>query len=244
MSPVTTIEMGAGMGALLLASVHLFGGRFKRLRAIPRNMLLSAGSGVSIAYVFVHLLPEVAAAQEDLGEVVGDSPLRYLDRHAWLVALFGVVTFYGLELAARRSPRADTPDGELVGWVHIGSYGVYNAIVGYLLVERAGESRSTLVLFSGAMALHFLVNDHGLREHHRGLYRRRGRWVVAVAVLAGWWLGTVTDVAEARLGTLIAFLAGGVVMNVFKEELPEDRRSRWGPLLVGAAGYAALLLMF
>lgn len=33
----------------------------------------------------------------------------------------------------------------------------------------------TLLLFALAMALHFVVNDFGLREHHKHLYRRIGR---------------------------------------------------------------------
>ena len=43
------------------------------------------------------------------------------------------------------------------------------------------------------------------------------------------------------IGLLFAFLAGGVVLNVLKEELPEDRQSRFLPFLLGAGGYALLL---
>jgi hypothetical protein len=39
-----------------------------------------------------------------------------------------------------------------------------------------------------AMALHFVVNDHGLREHHKEAYLRRGRWILAAASSSGgWW---------------------------------------------------------
>ncbi len=41
---------------------------------------------------------------------------------------------------------------------------------------------------------------------------------------------------------MFAFLAGGVVLNVLKEELPEDRKSRFSAFAVGSAAYAALLL--
>lgn len=40
-----------------------------------------------------------------------------------------------------------------------------------------------------------------------------------------------------------AFLAGGMILNVLKEELPEERESRFTAFLSGAAGYAALLLL-
>ncbi len=40
---------------------------------------------------------------------------------------------------------------------------------------------------------------------------------------------------------IIAFIGGGVVLNVFKEELPGERRARFLPFAAGAAAYAALL---
>ncbi len=62
-------------------------------------------------------------------------------------------------------------------------------------------------------------------------------------MVVGWALGALTGVTTAVLGMLLAFLAGGVVMNVLKEELPEDRESRWGPFVVATVAYAALLLL-
>ena len=41
---------------------------------------------------------------------------------------------------------------------------------------------------------------------------------------------------------LFAFQAGGVVMNVLKEELPEERESRFWAFALGAALYSAVLL--
>lgn len=43
-------------------------------------------------------------------------------------------------------------------------------------------------------------------------------------------------------GVLVAFIGGGTILNVLKEELPEERRSSFAAFLVGAAAYAAGLL--
>lgn len=209
------------------------------MRSVPRSWLLSAGSGIAVAYVFVHLLPELAEVQERLAEAVAGGWLSYLETHAWIVALVGLGVFYGLELAARRRG----PGSHEVGWIHISSYAIYNGVVGYLLHQRAQTGLTTFVLFAVAMAVHFVVNDHGLREHHAELYEGPGRWIAAGGVLAGWALGTVVSVTEAALGLLIAFLGGGIVMNVLKEELPEDRESRWTAFVGGAAAYTALLVI-
>jgi hypothetical protein len=42
---------------------------------------------------------------------------------------------------------------------------------------------------------------------------------------------------------LLALLAGGVILNVMKEELPEERESRFWASATGSAVYATLLLL-
>ena len=39
------------------------------------------------------------------------------------------------------------------------------------------------------------------------------------------------------------FLAGGVILNVLKEELPEEKKSRFLPFAFGAGVYTVLLLL-
>ncbi|WP_159438441.1 hypothetical protein [Edaphobacillus lindanitolerans] len=39
-----------------------------------------------------------------------------------------------------------------------------------------------------------------------------------------------------------AFLAGGVIMNVMKEELPKERQSSFLAFLIGVVGYTGILL--
>ena len=66
--------------------------------------------------------------------------------------------------------------------------------------------------------------------------------MMAGTVLVGFGLGATTAVPQSTVGFLFAFLAGGVVVNVLKEELPEERQSRFWPLTLGAACYAGLML--
>lgn len=259
----------------MLAAVHIFAGRLRFLRNIPRSRWLSLAGGGSVGYVFVHLLPELGEQQERVGErveaaggVLGGT-LGFFEHHVYLVALLGFVTFYGLERWARlsrereagRGGEADAgrtdvqhepgepPMPPRVFWVHVSSFTLYNALVGYLLLHREGEERGgavaweSLVLFTLAMGLHFLVNDFGLRDHYQHRYQRYGRWLLSGAVLAGWAVGAMTPLHPLVIAVLVAFLAGGVVLNVVKEELPEERESRWWAFALGAAGYAGLLLV-
>jgi hypothetical protein len=57
--------------ALAFALIHLFIGRMHVLSVTPRSRWLSAAGGVAVAYVFLHLLPELAAHQETFAEGLG-----------------------------------------------------------------------------------------------------------------------------------------------------------------------------
>jgi zinc transporter ZupT len=231
------------LGTLLLALVHLFGERMTFLSAIPRSRWLSAAGGVSVAYVFLHLLPELREHQTNINDL---GLLRFLEHHVYIAALSGLVVFYGLERVVREDEQRGRRKGSHqpgVFWLHIGSFSLYNGIIGYLLVHRETEGYRGLIIFLVALALHFIVNDHGLRQEHREAYRHLARWILASAVIGGWAVGVSTSINAAALAILFAFLAGGIVLNVLKEELPEERRSRFGAFLAGAVAYGALLLL-
>ena len=243
-----TVVIASLVPVAVLAAVHRCSGRLRFLEGDPRRVWLSLAGGVSLAYVFVHLLPELADGQRAIAEAAGEG-LAFLDVHVYLVALLGLATFYGLDRLAtesrRRRRKAGKEDSTEVGvfWIHIGSFAVYNALTGYLLLHRLGAGLEALFLFAFAMAVHFVVNDYGLRRDHKGRYRRIGRWVITAGLVLGWVVGALTEIPEATIAVLTAFLAGGIVMNVLKEELPEERQSRFWAFAVGAASYAALLLI-
>jgi zinc transporter ZupT len=92
------------------------------------------------------------------------------------------------------------------------------------------------------MGLHFIVNDYGLRQDHQGDYHKKGRWILAAAIIVGWVIGQGTEIHEAAIAVLFAFLAGGIMLNVLKEELPEERKSRFWAFAAGAIAYSTLLL--
>lgn len=241
------IAIVSGILASVLAVIHLLAKNLRFLHVVPRSRWLSFGSGVSVAYVFVHILPELSEQQTSI-QALMNAQLLFLEHHIYLIALVGVAVFYGLERLAKRSRQQNqaTGDGDVteryVFWIHMASFAVYNALIGYLLLHRESPGWSSLFTFAIAMALHFLVNDFGLRQDHKKSYDHSGRWILAVAIVVGWTIGTATEIHEAAIAVLFAFLAGGIILNVLKEELPEERQSRFGAFALGTISYAALLL--
>ncbi|MBD1937720.1 hypothetical protein [Microcoleus sp. FACHB-68] len=230
-----------------LAIVHLFSGRLRFLDSIPRHRWLSFAGGASVAYVFVHIFPELSEGQQTV-EKTNIFILGFLEHHVYLIALLGFAVFYGLEQLAKVSRRQNLEEGNAdvtsqeVFWLHIGSFAAYNALIGYLVVHREEPGWLSLFFFFMAMALHFLVNDHSLRQHHKSTYDQLGRWVLASAILVGWVMGLAIPIHKPALALLFAFLAGGIILNVIKEELPEQRQSKFWAFALGAVTYAMLLV--
>lgn len=253
--PTDLMLVASLIAALALVLVHLFGPRIRFLSSQPRSRWLSGAGGASVAYVFVQLLPEIADAQRTIERHVRGA-LALLDRHAYVLALFGLAVFYGLErmtltsrakeagMATDRPVRAkDEPVAAGPGAfaLSMGSFAVYNVLLGYVLA-RSERTPLALVLYALAIAFHFLVTDFGLREHHKQRYDAIGRWILAASVGGGVALGWTMEVPEALVVAILAFLAGGIVLNVLKEELPAERRSRFWAFAAGAGAYAAVLL--
>jgi hypothetical protein len=233
---------------LVLAIVHLAAGTTAALGLTWRPRALSAASGVSVAYVFLDLLPDLAE-QQSLIDRTGLFP--GLDRHIYIMALVGLTVSLWVETASRESRRRhrDTGKADQTGTatfsLSIISFMVLNAAIGYAVASPGDQAVEPLWLFAAAMGLHFLANDHSLVEHHGDRYQRIGRWLLVVGLITGWLIGTLPSV-EIRpdlLALVLAYIAGGTIMNILRHELPDtDRSSDVLAFATAAAIYGALLL--
>jgi hypothetical protein len=238
-SKVTT-----GGVALLFATVFVWGGRVHLLGALGVNLrsVMSFCGGMTAAYVFVHLMPELHGARAALVESAS-APLRYEGLAIYYLALVGFLCFYGLEhLRAHLSEAAESEEHQRDFWVHIGGFGVYAALMSYLLVHNLEEAQTAIGLYAAAFAFHFLALDHSLRHEHGEDYQRVGRWLLAAACLLGWALGLAVELPHGVVALLLAFVSGAVIMNSLVMELPKGKDGRFLPFLAGGIVYALLLL--
>ncbi len=265
---------GALLLALLLAALHLAAPRLRRLPLVPEGSTASFAGGTAVAYVFLHLLPEVAAGNEAVGEALSDvlRPTPLLELGIFAVALVGLTVFYGLERLAQRSgsatpavppagraqrpgtgkpalqlaegPRPAEGPSARVYVLHLGAFLVYNALITYTMALRLRTGVLFALLFTLAMGLHFVLTDRSLEEHHPTRFRTRGRWALAAALVAGWALSALfAPTSTLVVAVLTALLAGAVLLNVFKDELPAGRRSSFPWFLTGLVVYSALLAL-
>jgi len=223
--------------AIGFALIHFFSKSMRFADKVPRSKFLSFSAGVAVSYVFVMLLPELKDYQQVLSKELENSPWQYLENHIYIIALVGLVLFYSLERLVKASQKDSQFENTSSGvfWIHMSSFFVYNAIIGYLLVQEE------FTTFFG-LGVHFVTNDWSLRRDHKQIYDQYGRILLTAAILLGWLLGVLTEVNELVLSILQAFIAGGIILNVLKEELPQEQESSIGSFLIGSFGYAFLLL--
>lgn len=233
--PVTATALALG-----LAAVHLLVGEGVDAETGAGRSALSAAGGASVAYVFVLLLPEVSHFVAADPRVSAGS---LSEGAIYGTALVGFVVFYGLEVLVARRPSKQSGVPTTVFWGYIGIFALYSGLIGYLLFHQEVPGALNLLLYAGAMALHFSITDHGMRRHLGAQYDDVGRWVLAGATLVGAAIGWLTLGRPLVITGLFAFVSGGIVLNVIKEELPEPGRGRFLSFVGGALAYAVVVAL-
>jgi hypothetical protein len=248
---------------LALAAFHWLAPRMRKLPGIPERVVTSFSGGFAVSFVFLHMLPGLLENKDTIGEFLAQqiamTPL--VDLGVYCLALFGLTTFMALEFWARAGVRQEA--GENGGtadaasavvqaessrrffYVHLGSFALYNFLITYTLPLRVEAGMGYALIFTLAMALHFIINDRSLEEHHAQLFNQQGRLVLLGALLLGWILAVTTEFDHVlTVALLTAFLGGAILFNVIKEEVPSSESdSSFPAFVVGLALGATLLLV-
>jgi len=238
------------IAVLLLAGVHAGAGVVRRIPLSIQPTVASAAAGISVAWVFLELLPSLTEYQHT---VEGSGILPGLERHVYIAALVGLVIAFWVETASRSSRRENYEAGEeaitdpATFWLSLGGFVIFNASIGYALADPADLAVSPYWIFVIAMGLHFLANDESMVENHGIRYQRYGRWLLIAGLLAGWIIGRVPqyDMDGAGLAVVLAYVAGGMIMNIMRHELPVTSRTvNAAAFALGAFVFGVLVLIF
>lgn len=231
--------------ALILASAHLFGSWSSRSEASKkfweRRSWISAAAGISVAYVFIDLLPELGAQQRIFAESESTAAMLFAEDRIYILALASFIVFYGLDRIVLPK-RAGSGGEETAYRIRLAGFTAYTGMIGYLLVERAERGWFALTAYTFAMAVHFLIIGRSLAEEH-GLDRQTpSRVLLAASALGGCLLSATIPFSDTAFARLFAILAGGVVITSLGQELPGEHRGRFLPFFLGAAIFTAALL--
>jgi hypothetical protein len=222
----------------ILAYIHIFAGRIQFTGNIWHTRFLSMAGGVAVAYVFVELMPRLGVSQTTLQAISADIvPLK--ERHVYIVAFLGFLFFYGIS----RMPSKTAKNGNFQFSLNMISYVLLNFLVGYEIVDMNDPFIQPLYLFTFALGLHYFITDYSLRQKHPGVYDRLGRFILAIALSFGFIAGLLTELPKTSIIYGVAFVAGGVILNVLSHELPADeKRTSFPGFALGGILYSIVLV--
>ena len=238
------------VAVLLLAGIHASAGVVRRIPLSIRPTVASAAAGISVSWLFLELMPSLTEYQHT---VEGTGLLPDLERHVYIAALVGMVIAFWVETKSRSSRREDLEAGgkgitsASTFWLSLAGFTVFNASIGYALADPADPAVTPYWIFVIAMGLHFLANDESLVENHGIRYQRVGRWLLIAGLLAGWLIGRVPeyDLDGAGLALVLSYIAGGMIMNIMRHELPVTSRTvNAAAFALGAFVFGVLVLLF
>lgn len=235
---MTTPLLWALPATALLLGVHLLAGRFHYLVGAKRSVVHSCLAGITTAYLFLKLLPELGAPGPLLGAVPAESSRRLL----FAVALGGFLAFYAAEVWAHQG-RQRGREGRVYRLLLV-TFALFNAALAFLLPQQiAVHGPWVATTFVLAIGVHLLVLDHAVAEAHHGQYGLQARLVHGGGLLAGLLLAALLGSAvwEIVAQPLIAFVGGAIALQVFREEIPAYKCGRPLPFAAGAMMFAALL---
>ncbi len=250
---VETTNALATLAAAIVFALIFYSQSWLRLKFghETRRRVVSFSVGMAVAYVFVHLLPELAATSSEFVELDAARELPFPHLRIYAAALLGFMLFYGLENMVRWShvsdvaAEAEAEAGEESIRLRIltASYALYVFVVCYVMAHEARVGDGALALYALAMGLHFLGFAYGLRRDNSTIYRRWGRHVLAGAALLGWAVALLLPFSDSVSYTLLGFVAGVLIMDTVTSELAGQAEGRFPAFLAGGVAYTLILLL-
>ena len=240
--------------AILFSIIYLFGGKAAyKPGQRGRRRFLSFAAGISVGYVFVHVLPGLGAIHDLQMQSQSDFHIVFPQYSVYLWTMVGFLIFYGLEVMVVNKYKAteevtdshrDTAPWRQwpwKPWVHIGGFALYAWLLTYLMIWT-GRGSLAIFLYAVAMGMHLFTITCGLSSRYKMLYDRRGAILLSLASMAGWAFGLFLKIPDELLLDLVAVVAGGVIVNAAIAELPKEKEGRYWAFLAGAFFYTALLM--
>lgn len=233
----------------LFVYVFLFPRQWRVFKKRQKNYrkVISFASGISVAYIFVHLIPELSHASHVTSEYSSDNTQEISRLLVYYLTLLGFMIFYGLEHLISWSNVIPESSGrkfsihKVAFLIHMLSLSAYVALVCYSITYNTERTTTALVLYTFAMTAHFVSLRHGLEYEYEKDYRSLGKYLLAISCVAGWIFALLYSVHEIVIVCFLGLIAGSVIMNTMTSELPEKKKGSFYFFLIGGIFYAAIL---
>jgi len=235
------------LAAALIATIPVLTGRLDFAKR-SGNPFLDITAGIAVAYVFVDILPHLAASQNKM-EVPAIRRIAPDALVIYLIVLGGFCFYLAAELAlteSRKTTAGHNPSLRGAPWlasIMAGSIWVYGIFVGYSFTEYAEVSYEPIFLSAGAIAAHMIGLHHVFWSKNPGMYTTQFRLLYSAGPLLGCFLGLTTDIPDALFACGFAWLAGGLISSAMSQELPRVKnRRQLAYFLLGVLVFTVLIV--
>ncbi|MGB9978153.1 hypothetical protein [Methanobacterium sp.] len=241
--------------SLVFVGIHLGSTKIYGFSEHYKKKILSFSGGIASAYVFLDLLPLIQRADPHLHAVLGNNPfiMVFLEKAIFGVAFIGFLVFFILEYLAVKSrynnahrttkTLKETNASRNVFYVHLGLIALVSMIICYSLRFEILTTGLGVTIYTIALSLHFFISDRSMEEHYGKFYVKYGRYLLAFMPLIGWSLSVLFPEGESEAYILLAFVAGAVLFNVIKDELPRLGTGKPLFFFIGSLLYSGLILI-
>jgi hypothetical protein len=203
----------------------------------------SIGGGAGLGYLFVHLLPELTSGGATISQAAGMHsyvPSAPTESLLFLIVLLGVLIPYALGVISTQNPSS----AQWTGIIRLALFSLVSYLYAYSLPSLLTTGISYGLLYTVAISAHVLLADRVLDQNHRQAFRHRFRWLGSFALILGTIHAAVFHpISDLTLAVTTAFIGGGLLISVFREELPNPNQSRLCWFFFGLITMITLLLL-
>ncbi|WNF38269.1 hypothetical protein RJD24_07535 [Bacillaceae bacterium IKA-2] len=219
--------------------IHVFANEIIPSNKIQRLKWFSFSGGLAVSYVFVYVLPTLHKEQmlvKDYGDFLA------MESELYFIGLIGLLIFYALQKYARKTQLNITKNKpSKVFWLQIIFFSIYNMLVAYTIISH-DVSGVQAVFYGLAVGLHFVAVAHDLWREFGAIYNKVGRYVLTLGIILGWLLGVAFKLSALTESVIFAFIAGAMILNVLKYELPPDSEAHFGMFAFGVVSYTSITM--
>ena len=187
---------------------------------------ISFAAGVSVAYIFLSLLPEIYTGAVTLNKLL------------FLSTLAGFAIFHLLEKHIRQYySRGQFRKEHRI--IHSASSFLYFFVVGFVLVKITESNSLSGILLFIPILFHVVIDSlprRATKKHHL-------RAVFASSAFLGSITATFVDVGKTTNLALLGIVGGALLYTVVRESLPRERQGRPLYFTIGLLLFKVLLLI-
>lgn len=224
-------EIAFGFG-IILALVHFFSDKFEQWFESRRTGFLSFSAGISTAYLFLVLLPDLY------------SGVQVLNSSIFLLVLIGFTLFHLTEkfVYHHTVPIADLK--HQLKEVHGITLFIYHVLLGLLLAELTQQNVLGGFLLFIPVFFHTAISTVSLEQlHDKVKYHLPARILLSISTLAGVYIASQITIHVIITMALLALVGGALFFIIIREYIPPEREGNARMYVLAIVVYTVLVFI-